>query len=234
MARFQEYESTATIEFECDPLSYAEAWRRSVAKITPWLWYSEPEKISLDCAHRPIASISHIRCETVPSRLLQGKKCVLGSIRERDPNRYDVVVRSGRDFSVGEVKNVRMAKKQILRRIAGVSYRFRAATSKPRLDSLLTFRNPEVVASFLSDNPFIVKLILEARDEIRKQFPDSQLFLEVLSDTEGIDPDKLYLYVSTDLSPKEARPRLKALDNDWWLAALNRAQSKLCISLEYL
>jgi len=127
-----------------------------------------------------------------------------------------------------------MAKKQILRRIAGVSYRFRAATSKPRLDSLLTFRNPEVVASFLSDNPFIVKLILEARDEIRKQFPDSQLFLEVLSDTEGIDPDKLYLYVSTDLSPKEARPRLKALDNDWWLAALNRAQSKLCISLEYL
>jgi hypothetical protein len=107
------------------------------------------------------------------------------------------------------------------------------ATSKPGIESLLTFRGREEVSYFLRENPFLVTLILEARSEIGKQFPDSQLFLEVLSDTEGIDPDRLYLYISTDLPPTEARPRLKALDNDWWLAALNRAQGKLCISLEY-
>lgn len=107
------------------------------------------------------------------------------------------------------------------------------ATSKPGIESLLTFRGREEVSYLLRENPFLVTLILEARSEIRKHFPDSQLFLEVLSDTEGIDPDRLYLYISTDLSPTEARPRLKVLDYDWWLAALNRAQGKLCISLEY-
>ena len=96
-----------------------------------------------------------------------------------------------------------------------------------------TVRNHEEVGSFLRENRFLVTLALEARNEIRKHFPESELLLEVLRDTEGIDPDILYLYVSTDLSPTDARPRLNSLDNGWWLHALRRAQGKLCISLEY-
>jgi hypothetical protein len=228
MENFQKYDPTATVEFECDPLRYAETWRKRPEKITLSPWYSEREKAYFDCEIAP-CRFSHTK------RFIFDKLAIRAFVRERDPNRgYDVVIGSGRDFSVAELKHVRMAKKQVLRRIAGVCYsKYRAAISKPRIESLLTFRGREEVSSFLRENPFLVTLILQARTEIRKQFPDSQLFLELLSDTEGTDPDRLYLYISTDLAPIEARPRLKALDNDWWLAALNRAQNKLCISLEY-
>jgi len=234
MARFQEYDPTTTIEFECDPLGYAETWRRNTEKITPSPWYSEREKAYFDCTRRSISGVSQSRCEMAPKRLLQGKRFVCTAVREHDPSRgYDIVIHSGRDLSIAETKQVRIAKKQILRRIAGVSYRHRAAASRPKLSSLLTFRNRAEIDSFLNINTFVVPLIFEAVGEIKKQFPDSQLLLEVLKDAEGIEPDTLYLYVSTDLSPAVARPKLNTLDNEWWLQALSRAQGKLCISLEY-
>ena len=80
--------------------------------------------------------------------------------------------------------------------------------SKDSADDLIGrvfgLRNEEQVSAFLRDNPFLSRVILEARAEIRKYFPQSPLFLEVLGDCEGVDPDTLYLYISTDLSP--ARP----------------------------
>jgi len=99
---------------------------------------------------------------------------------------------------------------------------------------LFTVRDQQEVDAFLRENPFLSGLTLEARIQIRKHFPDSELILETISDPEGLDPDKLFLYIGTKESPRDARPRLKALDREWWLAALERAQGKLCIGLEYL
>jgi len=182
MERLQKYDPTATVEFECDPLGYAETWRKRTDKAGLSPWYSEREDAYFD---HP------------------------------------------------KLKYVRTAKKQVLRRITGVFYRYRTSASRLAIEGLFNVRNREEVGVFFRENRFLITLAIEARIAIKRHFPEAQLFLEVLKDAEGIDPDILYLYVSTDLSPTDARPKLKALDNDWWIAALDRARGKLCISLEY-
>jgi hypothetical protein len=105
--------------------------------------------------------------------------------------------------------------------------------SIPALFTLFIPRGQEAVVAFLKRNDSLLPLLFEASKEIRKYFPESCLFLELISDPDGEDPDQLFAYISTDLPPREARPKLKALDRDWWLDAVGRAQGKLCISLEY-
>jgi hypothetical protein len=106
----------------------------------------------------------------------------------------------------------------------------------PGDDSLSEFtaRNRQEVTAFLRDNSFLVALVQEAGTKIKRHFPKSQLLLETVSDPKGIEPDKLFLYIATDESPKEARPKLRAFDKEWWLTELKKAHGKLCISLEYL
>lgn len=170
------------IEFECDPLGYAELWRKRTDSLRPSPWYSKREKAYYDIAPR---------------------------------------------------RDKRTGKKQVLRRIARVSCRRRRFASKLAIEGLFTIRNRQKVASFLRESPFLVTLILEARSHIANQFSESELFLEAISDPEGLEADKLFLYISTEESPRDARPKLKTLDREWWLAELNRAQGKLCISLDY-
>lgn len=117
-----------------------------------------------------------------------------------------------------------------LLRVVWIKRKHRTSTL---LSSLFTFRDPQAVVSFLRKNDFLVPLLIEANKEIKKHFPESQTYLELVSDPEAVDEWQLFLYISTKLAPREARPILKRLDNEWWLAALERAQGKLCISLEY-
>jgi len=112
-------------------------------------------------------------------------------------------------------------------------YRVRVSVTKPGITGRFVFRGSKRVLSFLGRNPYLVPLLTEAGKEINKYFPEPELFLEIVSDPDGVDPDQLFLYISTDLPPSEARPKLKALDREWWLSALDKAQGKLCISLEY-
>lgn len=101
------------------------------------------------------------------------------------------------------------------------------------LIDLFALRNSQKTFFFLTRNDFLVPLLIEANREIKKHFPESDLYLEVVNDPEAKDKRQLLLYISTKLAPREARPILKKLDNEWWLAALEKAQGKLCISLEY-
>lgn len=101
------------------------------------------------------------------------------------------------------------------------------------LERLYTFRGRPEVLWFLGRYPFLVPLVLEAYSKIGDYFPLSQVFLEVFTDPEGIDEDQLVMFIATDLTPDEAVSRLDEFDEDWWLDALDQAQGKLCINVEF-
>jgi len=99
------------------------------------------------------------------------------------------------------------------------------------LESIYTLREPRKVFRFLERNTFLAPLLIEAYPKLENRFPDSQIFLEVDTDPEEGNDQQLLVLIATTSSPKEALRRLKELDEDWWLDALDRAQGKLCINL---
>ncbi|MBC8265123.1 MAG: hypothetical protein H8E47_13495 [Anaerolineales bacterium] len=101
------------------------------------------------------------------------------------------------------------------------------------LERLYTFKERSEVLWFLDRYPFLASLLLEAYYEIEKHFPYSQVFLEVVTDPEEIDDYQLVASIATNFAPNEAVDRLEQFDEDWWLDALDRAQSKLCIDVEF-
>lgn len=101
------------------------------------------------------------------------------------------------------------------------------------LEQLYDFRKPTEVAHFLEVNPFLVPLLREAYTYIRKYFLSSKLFLGVVADPEAIDEEQLVVFIAVNYDPDEASKALNQLDEDWWLDAMERAQDKLCITLEF-
>jgi hypothetical protein len=96
-----------------------------------------------------------------------------------------------------------------------------------------SFRKPWEVQRFLENNKFLILILLEAYFEIRKYFANTQVFLEVDTDPEVKNDQQLVAFIATDYSPDEALRALKQFDEDWWLDTLDRAQRKLCISVEF-
>lgn len=107
------------------------------------------------------------------------------------------------------------------------------STNARSLEQVYHFRKPVEVSLFLEKNPFLIPLLEEAYDYIRKYFPSSTLFLEVVADPEVIDERQLIIFIDANQGQDEASEALDRLDKDWWLDALERAQEKLCITLEF-
>jgi len=102
------------------------------------------------------------------------------------------------------------------------------------IETLYTLRKMEDVIKFVERHPFIVSILFEGYDEIKKYFPNSRLFLEVVTDYETIDDNQqLAIYISTDISPEQAFEKLCILDDVWWLDRLYLAKGKLFINLEF-
>ena len=95
------------------------------------------------------------------------------------------------------------------------------------------YRKPTEVSRFLEVNPFLIPLLKEAFTLIRKYFPSSKLILEAVADPEAIDEEQLVVFIAANHDPDEASEALHRLDEDWWLDAMERAQDKLCITLEF-
>ncbi len=89
------------------------------------------------------------------------------------------------------------------------------------------------ILQFLERYPFLVPLLVEAYYCIEKFFPQSLVFLTVVTDPEEFGADQLVAFISTDLDPDEAVNALSAFDKKWWLNSLKQAQGKLCITLEF-
>lgn len=101
------------------------------------------------------------------------------------------------------------------------------------LELTYTLREPKEVLSFLEKNKVLMPLLIEARFKIRNHFPNSRVFLEVDANPEDINDRQLVAFIATNLSPHEALRELKQFDEDWWLDALDRANGKLCINVEF-
>ncbi len=100
--------------------------------------------------------------------------------------------------------------------------------------SLYTFRRSEEVLSFLNDCPFLVQLLIEARNAIARCFGEFQkVALEVVTDPEAENDRELFAFIQTNLEPNDALDKLDRLDQEWWLAESDRAKSKLCIHVEF-
>lgn len=102
-----------------------------------------------------------------------------------------------------------------------------------RLDQAYTFRNREKVLELIDGNAFLVPLLAEAYSAITKCFPHVQLFLSTFSDPEGLDEERLVIFIASNFTPEETLKKLDQLDDDWWLEALDRTYGKLSINVEF-
>ncbi len=100
-------------------------------------------------------------------------------------------------------------------------------------EGLYKMRNHDEVVRFVEKNPFLAPLLSEARPQIQKHFPAAEAFLQFVVDPEIPDYEELVVSIATDLGSGEAVRRLLQLGDDWWFGSLQRAQGKLCITLEF-
>jgi hypothetical protein len=97
------------------------------------------------------------------------------------------------------------------------------------IEFLYSVQEPEKVQSFLEANKFLVPLLLTAYVHIQEHFPGSVVRLEM----DAEDNSQLIASIITNRSPDEAFQQLEQFDEQWWLDALDKAEMKLTISLEF-
>jgi hypothetical protein len=103
------------------------------------------------------------------------------------------------------------------------------------LEQRYAFRERGEVLGFLKVYPFLVPLILEAYGKIAEYFgPYPNVVLEVVNDPEALDYQELFIFIRTNLPPREAFALLKRFDQEWWLDASDRAECLLNIDVEYV
>ena len=96
-----------------------------------------------------------------------------------------------------------------------------------------TLRDREAVREFVAKHPFLGSLLSEAYGRIQDHFSGSEVFLQHVVDPEIEDYEELVAFIGTNLPPTEALDRLKRFNHEWWLDAMDRAQDKLSVSLEF-
>ncbi|MCG3159838.1 MAG: hypothetical protein JMDDDDMK_00863 [Acidobacteria bacterium] len=97
------------------------------------------------------------------------------------------------------------------------------------------FKRPAPVEDFLRENPFLISLILEAREQIRRYFgADHTLALQLFYDPENPQNRQLILLIQARDGFEKVRPLLDQLNEGWWFDAIERAQGLLDIIPEYL
>lgn len=101
------------------------------------------------------------------------------------------------------------------------------------LEQAYILTKPSEVLEWLEKHPSLVALLLEASTKINNYFPDSQRFLEVVTDPEIINDAQLVIFISPKLTPNGAVHRLDQFEDDWWLDASYQTQGKLAVMVEF-
>lgn len=96
-------------------------------------------------------------------------------------------------------------------------------------------RDVERVADFLLKSPFLVDLLLEIPAQIRRIFGKEQkLILSFWLDPEDPTWHHVQVLVPTKFKAGKSVELMDKFDWEWWLDNMNRAESKLTISTEYV
>lgn len=91
------------------------------------------------------------------------------------------------------------------------------------------------VRAFLRRHPYLVPLLIDARQMISRHFGDEALVtLEVVQDPESEDDPELVAQIHTSAGSSEALHALQRFDEEWWLGALDRARCKLTIGIRHV
>jgi hypothetical protein len=99
------------------------------------------------------------------------------------------------------------------------------------LSPCFNFRNMDRVLGYLMSHQFILPLLKDCYQNLRKYFEDDSLFLEVIHDPMDNDDHLLLSIKITDVS--KALDRLNQFDDDWWVNTSPKASGNLIIDVEF-
>ena len=103
-----------------------------------------------------------------------------------------------------------------------------------RLAGRFTLREPDEVVVYLNHNPMLIPLILEAGDKAQEYFAERPALALHLAEYPDDGSRELFLLIQTAQPPEAALTQLDRFDQEWWLDALDRAEGKLNVKLEYV
>lgn len=104
-----------------------------------------------------------------------------------------------------------------------------------RLAKDYQFKDYAAVWAFLNSRTELLLLLREAHHKIKTVFGyDTEIALEVFTDPESDDGQKLFALIFTALPVDEALAQLERLDQEWWLDAAERAKGLLNFDVEYI
>lgn len=109
------------------------------------------------------------------------------------------------------------------------------ATEYQGLFNLYSFLDSTSVKEFLNKNPQIVPFLIDAYPFLVKYFSSSSYFeLQVFTDMEVDNYEKLFCHIVTSLSVDEAFANLNDFDNEFFLDQLDRVGDLLNFNLDFI
>jgi hypothetical protein len=94
-------------------------------------------------------------------------------------------------------------------------------------------RNELEVSKFLEKNPSLIELLPEIYSKIKDYFPDGQLFLEVISDSEESNASRLVISLYPVGDAPDILNKFSQLKDDWWSDTYDRIDGKISINIEH-
>ena len=101
------------------------------------------------------------------------------------------------------------------------------------LEQFYTFENRGEILGFLELHPETVHLLLDAYSQIKRQFPHSPLYLDVVIDPDWNNGPEILLTIVPTCSPGEAIEKFKRFIDEWWGMQSVRSDGKVGVVLEY-
>lgn len=89
---------------------------------------------------------------------------------------------------------------------------------------LFFVENLERVLSYLGKWPALFLMLLDAYEVIQRHFPDAELTLNVVADSETPEHKQLMLLIASRFSPNETVERLRRLDVEWFERDFSRGK----------
>jgi hypothetical protein len=92
----------------------------------------------------------------------------------------------------------------------------------------------EEIENFLRENQEVIQVLQEAKDQIKKCFPNETLYIEYEDGEEYEDGGELFLSIETRKDVKGALESLRNLKKGWWTDRRIKINSKLSIDVRFI
>lgn len=96
------------------------------------------------------------------------------------------------------------------------------------------FDEPEEIRAFLGRHPYLIDILVSARDPIERSFgkrASVQLWFYVDPEEEADDAESLGAIISSSLPLDDARQALRTFENLWWLDHISRSDARLTFDI---